>query len=281
MEPFSKKNSVHRFENGSLAAADDWVAIEEPLEIRVVFGDSENRKNRSLSITMRTPGHDHELAAGFLLGEGIIQSDRDILQFEETGSVAEGSDRTNQLCVHLREGLPFDFASLQRNFYTTSSCGICGKASLEAVRAHLPESLQSEFKIAATTVLKVPAGLREQQATFEKTGGLHAAGLFDTDGKIQSVFEDVGRHNALDKLIGHRVIVGSVPLADCGIVVSGRASFELIQKTIAAGVGMLVAVGAPSSLAVDLAEEFGVCLIGFASESRFNVYSHRRRCDGL
>ncbi len=277
MNDSAKQFQIVRFQDGQHQSLKDSVAVEEPLEIRVVFGGEKKRRDRSLSITMRTPGADRQLAAGFLLGEGIIRNSSDIVEFESTGTVVEGTDRTNQLCVHLREDLPFDFASLQRNFYTTSSCGICGRASLEAVGVHLPESVKSQLEIPADLISRLPDALRESQATFDQTGGLHAAGCFDDNGDLLASFEDVGRHNALDKLIGNFVILRQAPLSERIIVVSGRASFELVQKTIAAGVGVLVAVGAPSSLAVELAAEFGVTLIGFASANRFNVYTEPHR----
>ena len=276
-----KAGKIIRFENGEFEEADDFMATEEPLEIRVVFGPKEKRKDRSLSITMRTPGHDRELAAGFLLGEGIVKRPEEIERFESTGTKDKETGETNQLCVHLAEDVAFDFGSLQRNFYTTSSCGICGKASLEAVRSQLTESVQrGNMKVDPSVVTSLSATLRKHQATFEETGGLHAAGLFRADGELIDSREDVGRHNALDKLIGKRFLGGHLPSADCIVLVSGRTSFELVQKAVSAGVPVLVAVGAPSSLAVELAEEFGVTLLGFATGSRFNVYSHPHRLQG-
>lgn len=273
-----KLRRIMRFERDELKQAEDLLAAEEPLEIRVVFGRSGKRKDRSLSITMRTPGHDRQLAAGFMLGEGIVKHHDEIVEFEETGSKIEGAASTNQLCVHLAEDVAFDFGSLQRNFYTTSSCGICGKASLEAVREQLSRSVGcGDLKVPPSVITSLPATLREHQATFEETGGIHAAGLFSCDGQFVDSQEDVGRHNAMDKLIGKQFLAGSIPLQKRIIVVSGRASFELVQKVISAGCPVLVAVGAPSSLAAELAEEFGVTLIGFASRNRFNIYSHSNR----
>ncbi len=278
LEERRRIREIVRFSDGQFVTENDSLATEEPFEIRVVFGKAPKRKDRSLSITMRTPGHDQELAAGFLLGEGIVNSSDDIDLFEVTGSKADGSKETNQLCVHLAEHVAFDFGSLQRNFYTTSSCGICGRASLEAVRSQLKESVSSEEMFVSPAVIcSLPDSLRQYQSTFEATGGLHAAGLFDRSGAVIDSYEDVGRHNALDKLIGSQLLSKSVPLSNRIVVVSGRASFELVQKVISAGVPMLVAVGAPSSLAADLAHEFGVTLVGFASAKRFNVYSHAQR----
>ena len=273
-----KAKKIVRFEDGKFEESDDFMATEEPLEIRVVFGPKEKRKDRSLSITMRTPGHDRELAAGFLLGEGIVKRPEDIECFENTGTKDELTGESNQLCVHLAENVTFDFGSLQRNFYTTSSCGICGKASLEAVRSQLTESVSApDMKVDPSVVMSLPATLRKYQATFEETGGLHAAGLFRTSGEVIDCCEDVGRHNALDKLIGGQFLAGHLHGADCIVLVSGRASFELVQKAVSARIPMLVAVGAPSSLAVELAEEFGVTLIGFVTERRFNVYGQMCR----
>ena len=273
---------IVRFANGEFVAVKDSLATEEPFEIRVVFGRPEKRKDRSLSITMRTPGHDRELAAGFLLGEGIIKSHDDIDSFEVTGHKADGADETNQLCVHLAESVAFDFGSLQRNFYTTSSCGICGRASLDAVRSQLKGKVDDSLEsVSSSVITSLPAALRRHQETFATTGGLHAAGLFSSDGELLSSFEDVGRHNALDKLIGMQLLEMGMPLQNQIVVVSGRASFELVQKVISAGGQMLVAVGAPSSLAAELADEFGVTLIGFAAKERFNVYSHSHRVGTL
>lgn len=273
-----KVRQIVRFENGSFESQSDFLATEEPLEIRVVFGPVEKRKDRSLSITMRTPGNDHELAAGFMLGEGIVARPDEIVRFEETGKQDEETGKSNQLCVHLRETVTFDFGSLQRNFYTTSSCGICGKASLEAVRAQLKEPVSDdEFQVDPSVIRALPSTLRKYQSTFDETGGLHAAGLFDQNGKLIDCREDVGRHNALDKLIGKQFLDAVTPLQRKIVLVSGRASFELVQKVISTGATILVAVGAPSSLAVELAEEFGVTLTGFTSHDRFNVYSHANR----
>jgi len=258
-----KEREIVRCEDGVFETMSDFLATEEP------------------SITMRTPGNDRELAAGFLLGEGIVTTSNQIINFENTGT-KDDNGQTNQLCVHLAEDVAFDFGSLQRNFYTTSSCGICGKASLEAVRAQLSDSVSGKsMTVGAAVVNSLPSKLREHQETFEETGGLHAAGLFDSSGTLISCLEDVGRHNAMDKLIGEQLLAGQLRSENERILlVSGRASFELVQKAVSANIPMLVAVGAPSSLAVELADEFGVTLVGFASKKRFNVYSHCWRIVG-
>ena len=268
-----KAREISRFENGSFQRLNDFLATEEPLEIRIVFGPEKKRKDRSLSITMRTPGHDKELAAGFLLGEGIVERREQVLKFENTGP-----DGSSQLCVHLDPAVEFDFASLQRNFYMTSSCGICGTASLEAVRSRLGDPVaDNTLEVSASVINELPATLRGFQETFDETGGLHAAGLFDQQGKLTICREDIGRHNALDKLVGRELLSGHLPGNHSMVLVSGRASFELVQKVISAGIPIIAAVGAPSSLAVELAAEFGVTLIGFTSAQRFNVYTHDKR----
>lgn len=260
---------------------EDSVAIESPLEIRAVFGPTSGRKDRSLSITMRTPGHDFELAAGFLLSEGIIQSGADIDSFEYCGTVAEGESTSNQLRVNLSPSVEIDMSKLQRHFYTTSSCGVCGKASLDAIEAQdVSPITNNELTVAASLVRKLPDLLRQQQDIFGSTGGLHAAGLFSRDGQLIDLREDVGRHNAVDKLVGKQLIdsaagQGGGTMTNSVLVVSGRASFELVQKAVVAQIPIMVAVGAPSSLAVELAKRFGLTLVGFNTGEKFNVYSGR------
>ncbi len=262
----------------------DSVAVESPLEIRIVFGPTSKRNDRSLSITMRTPGNDHELAAGFLLSEGIIGAGADIDSFEFCGPVTDGESSSNQLRVNLSPSLEIDISKLQRHFYTTSSCGVCGKASLDALEAqNVFPIVKTGATIAANLIKRLPELLRQQQAIFGSTGGLHAAGLFSRGGELIDLQEDVGRHNAVDKLIGKQLIdvaqdgLSGRSMADSILVVSGRASFELVQKALVARIPMLVAVGAPSSLAVDLAQRFGLTLVGFNSGEKFNVYSHEAR----
>lgn len=280
-EVSQQKIDLTRFSQGKLFATSDMVAVEEPLEIRVAFGPLADRRSRSLSITMRTPGHDFELAVGFLLSEGLIVRADEIASHEFCGPPPEGSARGNTLLIDLSPDVKFDTAQLQRHFYTTSSCGVCGKASLDAVRAQgltafPPESLD-QFQISATLITDLPNRLRDSQAVFDQTGGLHAAGLFDSAGTLIDSREDVGRHNAVDKLLGRQLIVGNVPLHRNILSVSGRASFELVQKALLGGTPMMVAVGAPSSLAVELAAEFNMTLIGFTTRDRFNIYSCPQR----
>jgi FdhD protein len=249
----------------------DALAAEEPLEIRV--------DGRPLAVTMRTPGHDVELAHGFLLTEGVIGGLTDVRTARYCDSVDEdGRNTYNVLDVTLAEGVPPPDTGVERNFYTTSSCGVCGKAALDAVRLRTRWSPAGDpCPIAPEVLATLPGALRERQRVFASTGGLHAAGLFTSDGSVLVVREDVGRHNAVDKALGWAVLAGRVPLAGCVLMVSGRASFELVQKAAMAGIPVLAAVSAPSSLAVDLAEEQGITLIGFLRGDSMNVYTGTSR----
>ncbi len=269
---------VERTGGGRVDSQRDLLAVEEPLEIRLAFGSVGQLKEQSLSVTMRTPGHDAELAAGFLLSEGIVAGSRDIETIRQFEAASATGQAANVVRVELRPDLAVDLARLARHFYTTSSCGVCGKSSVEALRfMAAPLRPTGEFQIAAEAIHRLPARLRESQAVFDRTGGLHAAALFDAAGGLLEVREDVGRHNAVDKLIGSQLLAGRLPLADRGLLVSGRASFELVQKALVAGIPLLAAVGAPSSLAVELAKEFGMTLLGFVRDGRFNIYSVAER----
>ena len=261
-----------------LVARDDVVATEEPLEIRLAYTRPDGRRaQKSISITMRTPGNDGELAAGFLLTEGIVASADQVDAIGPCGPPA-ANGLINVVRVDLATDVEVDLARLERHFYTSSSCGVCGKASLEAVAIQGRHDLHEvALKVSPDVLGELPEKLRARQSVFERTGGLHASGLFDARGRIDAIREDVGRHNALDKLIGQALLRDELPLADYGVVVSGRASFELMQKAMMAGISMLAAVGAPSSLAVELAEEFGMTLVGFLKPNRFNVYSRADR----
>ncbi len=279
-----RRQSVRHFEirrvgvNADAAAVEnDVVATEEPLEIRLgYFVDGEHRE-RSISVTMRTPGKDLELAAGFLYTEGIVRGPEDIASVGPCGPPA-ADGLVNVVRVEIARGVPVDLDRLERHFYTSSSCGVCGKSSLEAVKVQSRyEIARVPFAIRREALGGLPDALRREQAVFDQTGGLHASGLFDSMGRIALVREDVGRHNALDKLIGNRLMAGALPLGGHGIVVSGRASFELMQKAMMAGCPLLAAVGAPSSLAVQLAEEFGITLVGFLKRDRFNIYTRPDR----
>jgi FdhD protein len=236
-----------------------------------------SRAEEPVSITMRTPGHDEDLAVGFLFTEGIIRARGDVREVVARGQRA-ADGLINVVRVELTPGVEIDFKRLERNFYMTSSCGVCGKASIDAVAVQGQYDVDATaFRMPGAALGRLPAALKTKQAVFEQTGGLHASGLFDAAGEIVALREDVGRHNALDKLIGHALLRGEVPLKDRGVIVSGRASFELMQKAKMAGVPLVAAVGAPSSLAVELAREFGITLVGFLKSDRFNVYSRPDR----
>jgi FdhD protein len=263
--------SIDAMRDARLSTRQDLVVVEEPLEIRVAQAGDEG-PGIATSITMRTPGQDIELAAGFLHGEGIVRSREDI-----AGSRICGLDG-NVVRVQLAEGAAFDASRLQRNFYTTSSCGVCGHASLAAVERMLRSpQVDGALTVPAGLVESLPERARAGQDVFRETGGLHAACLFDAQGRLLDVREDVGRHNALDKLVGARLLAGELPLSHCVLLLSGRASFELLQKAAVAGIPVVASVGAPSSLAIDLAERTGILLIGFLRGHSFNVYAHRER----
>jgi len=254
----------------------DMLAGEEPLEIRVATPAHEPT---ALAVTMRTPGADFDLAAGFLFAEGFIDSADEIVAIRYcVRTDRDGPQRYNVVQVEMRDGIRDPSAHL-RNFYVSSSCGVCGKGSIEAVRALGCDPVRSRVRIDPAIVLALPERLRAEQPVFERTGGLHAAALFDESGTLVRIREDVGRHNALDKVLGASLLAGEVPLDRAVVMVSGRLSFELVQKASRAGVAVLAGVSAPSSLAVDLAEELGMTLIGFLRESRFNVYCGAERID--
>ena len=252
----------------------DSVAVEEPLEIQLSYPSAEGAAAKSISITMRTPGDDAELAVGFLYTEGIIQSGEQVASVEHAGAADPDSGLRNIIRVALKPGVDVDIGRLQRHFYTTSSCGVCGKASLEALRVTGQESLADKgATFPRGIIISLPDKLAAKQEVFAKTGGLHAAAIFDQDGEIRVLKEDVGRHNATDKVIGELLAEGKLPANEMGLMLSGRASFELVQKALVAGIPLLAAVSAPSSLAVQLAQEFDMTLIGFLRNSNFNIYA--------
>ncbi len=271
---------VQRVNGGVSRGEADLIAVEEPLEIRLGYEDATGRTVRPISVTMRTPGHDVELAVGFLFTEGIIHDFGDVEAIRHTGPTGGKKNNRNVVTVTLKPGVAFDAGRLERHFYTTSSCGVCGKTSLDALAmAACPSLPEDRPLLTADVVHRLPATLLEAQAAFERTGGLHAAALLDAEGRLHGTREDVGRHNALDKLIGAQLLESRLPLHDRILLVSGRASFELAQKALMAEIPVLAAVGAPSSLAVELAQRFGMTLLGFVRDGRFNVYigSHRVR----
>jgi FdhD protein len=263
--------SIHRYRNGLDQRTQDCVAIEEPLEIRLRYKEGNRWNTQAVSVTMRTPGQDRELAAGFLFSESLIESAADIAAMDVSGI------ESNELTVELKRDVDVDWARLKRNFYTTSSCGVCGKASLQALEIEDEAPLNPGFMIGAPLLETLPRLLRESQTIFAATGGIHAAGLFSLEGKLLALYEDVGRHNATDKLVGHFLLASDDAPRTSVLVLSGRAGFELLQKAWRARIGLVAAVGAPSSLAVDLACRFGITLVGFLREGRFNVYTHPER----
>jgi len=270
--------TVHRFAANDLVKTEtDTLAVEEPLEIRL--GSTKNGKltHKAVSITMRTPGDDFELAAGFLFTEGILQSKNQIADVKHCGRFPA---LHNTVRIDLQENIEINLKRLERNFYTTSSCGVCGKTSLEALATGAKAIRRKDFpQVSVETIHELPEKLRQAQTVFDKTGGLHAAALFETGGNLIDSREDVGRHNAVDKLIGAQFLNDNLPLADKILFLSGRASFELLQKAVMAQIPIVCAVGAPSSLAVDAAKNFNVTLLGFVRDGRFNVYSRIERLD--
>lgn len=260
--------------SGEVSEREDEAAAEEPLEIRVVPGP-ESPAYR-VAVTMRTPGFDFELAAGFLVSEGLLRAPREIHQIAYCTDPGEPQQH-NIVNVQLAAGVPFDRERFRRNVYTTSSCGICGKAAIEQVRSAVRQSPIGRFRLSTELVTSLPARLAPAQRIFDRTGGLHAAGLFRPNGELLLLREDVGRHNAVDKVVGHRFLEGALPDSNTVMLVSGRAGFELVQKAAVAGIPFLAAIGAPSTLAISLAREQGMTLVGFLREGRFNLYCGAER----
>lgn len=288
---------VVRYRDGESEAAGDVLAAEEPLEIRLLTASGE----RTVAVTMRTPGADAELAAGFLYAEGVVERRRDLVRLtdcpdgeewrteEVDGGAAPGDDAdgdlpgsacANRVWAELAADLEPDLAPLERHFFATSACGVCGKAGLETLRTQGYEPLPPGLTVERSVLAALPDRLREAQGIFRATGGLHAAALFDRRGELLAVREDVGRHNALDKLFGWALLEDRLPLSDGVVLVSGRSSYEILQKCLAAGVPVVASVSAPSSLAVSLAESFHVTLVGFLRGDRFNVYAAPERVVG-
>lgn len=265
---------ILRQRDGETAPASDSVSIEEPLEIRIA---GEGFEERPLAITMRTPGRDDELTLGFLFGEGIIRSLDNVVTLEHCRPPSPEQRIHNSIRITLAANCPFNLEQLERHFYTTSSCGVCGKSSIESVTGKVSSPIGDSFRISTEQLKRLPEQLRQRQEDFARTGGIHAAGLINRDGELIAVREDIGRHNAVDKLIGSRLLEHSPPLAGHGVMLSGRAGFELVQKAAMAGAELVAAIGPPSSLSVSLAETAGITLAGFVSESTFNLYSHPRR----
>lgn len=265
-----RKVQVVTFDAGNVRRRSDALATEEPLELRLVAAG----ERQTVAVTMRTPGADFELAAGFLYNEGILGSRDDLLRISYC---TEAEQRYNTVNVTLRGGELPDVARLERHFTTTSACGVCGKASLEGLELQACALPDSTFTVAPDVITALPEKLREAQGLFDATGGLHAAALFSKEGELLALREDVGRHNALDKLVGWALLEGLLPLHEHIVLVSGRASFELLQKALMAGVPVVCAVSAPSSLAVSVAQSFNMTLVGFLRGERFNIYTGASR----
>ena len=264
------KARVRVVEYGRMRVRPDSLATEEPMEIRLLRGGA----RQTVAVTMRTPGADFELAAGFLYGEGLVKTPEDIAKISYcVDSDLDTEQQYNIVNVELRAGREYDLRPLERHFYTSSACGVCGKASLEQLELRGCPIVPPGPEVSAQTVYSLPGKLREAQGLFDATGGLHAAALFDAKGELLTLREDVGRHNATDKLVGWALLEGRLPLADHVVLVSGRSSFEILQKCLTAGVPIVCAISAPSSLAVDVARQFGITLVGFLRGGKFNVYA--------
>ncbi|MGC2662134.1 MAG: formate dehydrogenase accessory sulfurtransferase FdhD [Bryobacteraceae bacterium] len=270
-----RRFSVQRMDTAAVKRFADEVAVEEPLEIRVAYQFKEARVAESFAVTMRTPGHDRELAAGLLYSEGMLHSVDDLLDLRMLGNTADAG--SNEILAELGPGVEADMPALARRGYVNSSCGVCGKRTREAVWQSIPRLPNNSLEIAWPDIANLPQRLRERQQDFARTGGLHAAALVDRGGNIEVVFEDIGRHNALDKLIGYCLLESRLPVSNRLIFMSSRSSFELVQKALMAGCPVLATVGGPSSLAIEMAREHDLTLLGFFREGHCNVYSGERR----
>lgn len=262
------QTTVARYQGGTFRDKADNVAVEEPLEIRI--------EGQSVAVLMRTPGHDRELAAGFLVSENIVRKADEIFEITVCGENAAGSDETNIVNVTLKDPVRFDASKFSRNLVSSSSCGICGKASIEAISKQFAP-IDSKLKIPGSVLLDLPAHLSAAQKTFQLTGGLHACALFEEDGTLVALREDVGRHNALDKLIGHALFENRLPLSQQILLLSGRVSFEMVQKALAAGIAIIAAISAPTSLAVEFARANNQTLVGFLRGKEMNIYASAGR----
>jgi len=274
----NSKYKITKFIKGKLENTEDLISIEEPLEISLKFKDEEKWITRSISITMRTPGHDEDLVRGFLFNEQIIQNVKDIDNIESFGDNVGQYNIQNKILVTLNNSQNVNISKIKRDFLTNSSCGVCGKSSLDALEIlKKDKTLKSNPKLSKDIIINSPSILRKNQSEFAKTGGIHASGLFSSDGSLISLREDVGRHNALDKLIGDSLINGHLKPNDQFIACSGRLNFELVQKVLMTNIGLMIGVGAPTSLAIDLANRFDMTLVGFVKEDSFNIYTNNQK----
>ena len=274
----NSKYKITKFIKGKLENTEDLISIEEPLEISLKFKDKEKWITKSISITMRTPGHDEDLVRGFLFNEQIIQNVKDIDNIESFGDNVGQYNIQNKILVTLNNSQNVNISKIKRDFLTNSSCGVCGKSSLDALEIlKKDKTLKSNPKLSKDIIINSPSILRKNQSEFAKTGGIHASGLFSSDGSLISLREDVGRHNALDKLIGDSLINGHLKPNDQFIACSGRLNFELVQKVLMTNIGLMIGVGAPTSLAIDLANRFDMTLVGFVKDDSFNIYTNNQK----
>jgi|TARA_A100001037_G_scaffold291494_1_gene305658 FdhD protein len=274
----NSKYKITKFTKGKLENIEDLISIEEPLEISLKFQDKEKWITKTLSITMRTPGHDQDLVRGFLFSEQIIQNIKDIENIESFGEKVGQYNIQNKILVTLNNSQNVNISKIKRDFLTNSSCGVCGKSSLDALEIiKKNKTPKSNPKLSKDIIVNSPSTLKKNQSEFSKTGGIHASGLFSSDGSLISLREDVGRHNALDKMIGHSLIKNYLKPNDQFITCSGRLNFELVQKVLMTNIGLMIGVGAPTSLAIDLANRFDMTLVGFVKEDSFNIYTNNQK----
>ena len=274
----NSKYKITKFSKGKLENIEDLISIEEPLEISLKFKDKEKWITKSLSITMRTPGHDEDLVRGFLFNEQIIQNIKDIDNIESFGDKVGQYNIQNKILVTLNNSQNVNISKIKRDFLTNSSCGVCGKSSLDALEIIKKDKTpKSNPKLSKEIIINSPSILRKNQSEFAKTGGIHASGLFSSDGNLVSLREDVGRHNALDKMIGDSLLNNYFRPNDQFITCSGRLNFELVQKVLMTNIGLMIGVGAPTSLAIDLANKFDMTLVGFVKDDSFNIYTNNQK----
>ena len=274
----NSKYKVLKFKKNKFENIDDLISIEEPLEISLRYEDQNNWVTSSLTVTMRTPGHDEDLVRGFLYNEQIIQKISEIDNIESFGDKVGKYNIQNKIRITLNNSKNINISKIKKDFITNSSCGVCGKSSLDALEIIKKEkTLNSDPKLTKEIIIQSPKILRNNQSEFSKTGGIHASGLFSSDGKLISLREDVGRHNALDKLIGDALNINLIKPKKQFITCSGRLNFELVQKVLMTNIGLMIGVGAPTSLAIDLANRFDMTLIGFVKEDSFNIYTNNQK----
>jgi len=274
----NSKYKVIKFIKNKFEKIDDLISIEEPLEISIKYKDQNEWLTSSLSITMRTPGHDEDLVRGFLFNEQIIQNLNEIQNIESIGEKVGQYRIQNKILITLNNSKNINISKIKKDFLTNSSCGVCGKSSLDALEIIKKEKTSNtEPKLTKEIIIKSPSTLKQNQSEFSKTGGIHASGLFSSDGKLVSLREDVGRHNALDKMIGNALNKNQIDPKNQFITCSGRLNFELVQKVLMTNIGLMIGVGAPTSLAIDLANRFDMTLIGFVKEDSFNIYTNNQK----